>query len=56
MSATAVATACAALEEAATRGEVAGPEALDNLGVEVQRATAALLAQAAGSPSDLPVT
>ncbi len=51
MSASPVASACAALEEAAARGEVAGPEALDNLGVEVQRAMAALLAQAGGRPS-----
>ena len=51
MSATRVASACAALEEAAARGEVAGPDELDNLAVEVQRATAALLAQASTAPS-----
>ena len=46
MGASGVASACAAVEEAAARGEVAGAEGLDRVAVELEMATTALQDQA----------
>ena len=53
MSASALASLCAALEEAAAQGQVAGPEALERVSAELARATAALRSFASRSgPSE----
>ena len=49
MGASRVASACATLERSAARGEVTGPDGLDRVAIELDRATAVLRARAAGS-------
>jgi hypothetical protein len=48
MSASGLASLCAALEEAAARGEVVAPETLDRVSAELDRVAAALRAHAGG--------